>query len=202
MIDIDALALAYQEEWDRIENEDEVRDYDQRTERRQRRAAARDKEIHGYRLRVTAMAALLGAETYMPTGIVPSSADSPQVPPTEGKGNGNGMEWIKEGIKNNCLPPLTWWLSTTLLSTLCPAPQSPARTRKLSTCITRFSRCVRAYVTGQAHGLQHLRARWTEDLSRQNLEYWRNFFEYVKTCRFLVGQDHAPHKRPFFADLE
>ena len=70
MIDIDALALAYQEEWDRIENEDEVRDYDQRTERRQRRAAARDKDMHDYRLRVTAMAALLGAETYKPTGIV------------------------------------------------------------------------------------------------------------------------------------
>lgn len=48
----------------------------------------------------------------------------------------------------------------------------------------------------------HLRARWNEDEARQNLEYWRRFFEYVKTCPFLVGQVYAERKRPFFADLE
>lgn len=44
-----------------------------------------------------------------------------------------------------------------------------------------------------------LRARWNEDPRRQNLEYWRRFFEYVKGCDFLVGRSG---KTPFFADLE
>jgi hypothetical protein len=47
-----------------------------------------------------------------------------------------------------------------------------------------------------------LRARWNEDESRQNLDYWRRFFEYVKTCGFLVGQQAGGAHRPFFADLE
>lgn len=45
----------------------------------------------------------------------------------------------------------------------------------------------------------HLRARWNEDPQRQNLDYWRRFFEYVATCDFLVGRSG---KTPFFADLE
>ncbi len=44
-----------------------------------------------------------------------------------------------------------------------------------------------------------LRARWNEDKERQDLGYWRRFFEYVKTCDFLVGK---AGKEPFFADLE
>lgn len=43
-----------------------------------------------------------------------------------------------------------------------------------------------------------LRARWNEDEQRQNLTYWRRFFEYVGTCDFLVGRSG---KVPFFADL-
>lgn len=49
---------------------------------------------------------------------------------------------------------------------------------------------------------QQLRSRWNEDKSRQNLDYWRRFFEYVKTCGFLVGNQPNPQRRPFFADLE
>lgn len=49
---------------------------------------------------------------------------------------------------------------------------------------------------------QQLRARWNEDPSRQNLAYWRRFFEYVKTCGFLVGVQPNTQRRPFFADLE
>lgn len=49
---------------------------------------------------------------------------------------------------------------------------------------------------------QQLRARWNEDPRRQNLDYWRRFFEYVKTCGFLVGQQSSANRRPFFADLE
>jgi hypothetical protein len=47
-----------------------------------------------------------------------------------------------------------------------------------------------------------LRARWNEDDRRQNLGYWRKFFEYVAQCDFLVGKAHSSVKRPFFADLE
>lgn len=49
---------------------------------------------------------------------------------------------------------------------------------------------------------QQLRARWNEDERRQNLDYWKRFFEYVKTCGFLVGIQPDPRRRPFFADLE
>lgn len=47
-----------------------------------------------------------------------------------------------------------------------------------------------------------LRARWNEDKSRQNLEYWKRLFTYVGTCDFLVGKANDPKKTPFFADLE
>ena len=47
-----------------------------------------------------------------------------------------------------------------------------------------------------------LRARWNEDEARQSLDYWQRFFEYVKACPFLVGQQAGGHHRPFFADLE
>jgi hypothetical protein len=47
-----------------------------------------------------------------------------------------------------------------------------------------------------------LRARWNEDSTRQNMTYWRRFFEYVKTCDFLVGVQPDSRKTPFFADLE
>lgn len=55
---------------------------------------------------------------------------------------------------------------------------------------------VRDWTTARA---TQLRARWNEDPKRQNLEYWRGFFEYVKGCDFLVGR---AGKEPFFADLE
>lgn len=43
-----------------------------------------------------------------------------------------------------------------------------------------------------------LRARWNESKERQNIDYWKRFFEYVRGCDFLVGKTH----KPFFADLE
>lgn len=55
---------------------------------------------------------------------------------------------------------------------------------------------VRDWTTARA---TQLRARWNEDPKRQNLDYWRGFFEYVKGCDFLVGR---AGKEPFFADLE
>lgn len=47
-----------------------------------------------------------------------------------------------------------------------------------------------------------LRARWNEDKNRQNLDYWRRFFEYVKSCDFLVGRVEQNGKAPFFASLD
>jgi hypothetical protein len=50
---------------------------------------------------------------------------------------------------------------------------------------------------------QQLRTRWKEDAARQDLDYWRRFFEYVRDkCGFLVGKSVSPGKRPFLADLE
>jgi len=47
---------------------------------------------------------------------------------------------------------------------------------------------------------QQLRARWNEDPRRQDLDWWRQFFEYVRSCGFLVGRGAGD--RPFVADLE
>jgi hypothetical protein len=46
-----------------------------------------------------------------------------------------------------------------------------------------------------------LRARWNEDEKRQNLQFWRRLFEYVRTCPFLVGQVSGRGNKPFFAAL-
>jgi hypothetical protein len=43
-----------------------------------------------------------------------------------------------------------------------------------------------------------LRARWNEAPERQDLDYWRRFFEYAGQCDFLMGRTD----KPFFADLE
>lgn len=42
-----------------------------------------------------------------------------------------------------------------------------------------------------------LRKRWRDDAERQDLEWWRKFFQYVRTCPFLMGD-----KTEFQADLE
>lgn len=48
-----------------------------------------------------------------------------------------------------------------------------------------------------------LRARWEETPERQNLDYWRRFFEYVAACDFLTGRSPPkPGQKPFFATLD
>lgn len=48
-----------------------------------------------------------------------------------------------------------------------------------------------------------LRTRWRDDAERQTLEWWRGFFDYVKSCPFLVGKkDPGPDREPFLATLE
>lgn len=48
-----------------------------------------------------------------------------------------------------------------------------------------------------------LRSRWREDPERQNLEWWRKFFEYVRESDFLMGRTPPSNGRPpFQASLE
>jgi len=43
-----------------------------------------------------------------------------------------------------------------------------------------------------------LRSRWAEDVQRQNLDWWRKFFEYVSGSPWLMGQN----EKGWSADLE
>jgi hypothetical protein len=47
-----------------------------------------------------------------------------------------------------------------------------------------------------------MRARWREKAERQSLAWWGEFFQYVRDCPFLMGQESSPGREPFFADLE
>lgn len=49
---------------------------------------------------------------------------------------------------------------------------------------------------------QALRARWREKPSRQNLDWWRRFFDYVAKSDFLMGRVSTPGKRPFEVSLD
>jgi hypothetical protein len=48
---------------------------------------------------------------------------------------------------------------------------------------------------------KHLQARWKEDPERQTLEWWRGFFEYIRTCPWLMGQIPGKEGRPFSCSL-
>lgn len=47
-----------------------------------------------------------------------------------------------------------------------------------------------------------LRARWREDARRQNLDWWRGFFEHVAESDFLMGRTQSAGRAPFRGDLE
>jgi hypothetical protein len=49
---------------------------------------------------------------------------------------------------------------------------------------------------------QVLRVRWKEDKSRQSLDWWKRFFEYIAESKFLTGRASAPGKKPFAPGLE
>ncbi|MNK59155.1 hypothetical protein D3C87_782550 [compost metagenome] len=50
---------------------------------------------------------------------------------------------------------------------------------------------------------QALRARWREKAERQNLDWWRKFFDYVATSDFLCGRTKsAPGRKPFDLSLD
>lgn len=47
-----------------------------------------------------------------------------------------------------------------------------------------------------------LARRWAESTERQSLDWWREFFGYVRKSRFLMGQTTGRDGRPFDCDLE
>lgn len=47
-----------------------------------------------------------------------------------------------------------------------------------------------------------LRGRWREDAERQSVDWWRDFFRYVRTCPLLMGQVERRDAAPWAADLE
>lgn len=50
---------------------------------------------------------------------------------------------------------------------------------------------------------QNLRTRWKEDVKRQDLEWWRKFFGYIRSSPFLMGQvDPRPGHTQFYAKLD
>lgn len=58
---------------------------------------------------------------------------------------------------------------------------------------------VRAWTAERASLLQK---RWRSEAKRQDLDYWRDFFEYVATCDLLMGRKPGTNgRRPFRADL-
>lgn len=48
---------------------------------------------------------------------------------------------------------------------------------------------------------RNLRARWREDKDRQDIEWWKGYFEYVAESRFLTGRVTRGDKPSFVADL-
>ena len=49
---------------------------------------------------------------------------------------------------------------------------------------------------------QALRARWREDKSRQSLQWWGRFFDYVAASDFLAGRVSNRDRRPFEISLD
>ena len=51
--------------------------------------------------------------------------------------------------------------------------------------------------------VQRLKARWDEDEQRQNIEWWRGWFERIRRSDFLMGRTTPlPGKKPFMADID
>jgi hypothetical protein len=56
--------------------------------------------------------------------------------------------------------------------------------------------------TWDADRQKFLRGRWREDRERQSVNWWREFFGYVRTCPLLMGQVERRDAPPWSADLE
>jgi hypothetical protein len=49
---------------------------------------------------------------------------------------------------------------------------------------------------------EHLRVRWNEDAKRQNLDWWKRFFDYIGSSPFLTGKVSGANKKPFTPGLD
>lgn len=50
---------------------------------------------------------------------------------------------------------------------------------------------------------KHIQQRWREDPERQNLEWWRGYFRYVRECPLLMGKVDRPNgNAPWQASLD
>lgn len=59
---------------------------------------------------------------------------------------------------------------------------------------------VRVWNSARSKSLQ---ARWREDPKRQDLDWWRRFFEYIAESEFLTGRTQpAPGRDPFVVSLD
>lgn len=48
----------------------------------------------------------------------------------------------------------------------------------------------------------HLRMRWSEDVRRQSLGWWRRFFAYIAESAFLTGKVSGANRKPFTPGLD
>jgi hypothetical protein len=46
-----------------------------------------------------------------------------------------------------------------------------------------------------------LRSRWKEDAERQNLDWWKGFFEFIRESDFLMGRTSSPGRKCFDVSL-
>lgn len=123
----------------------------------------------------------------------PNFPESPRLPPNPADGReGNGMEGIKEGIKAIVPSAADDPLASRPAKPNCPHQEIIDLYHEV------LPQCPQVRDWTPARQTQ-LRARWNEDSGRQNLDYWRLFFEYVSTCDFLMGRTSP---KPFTADLE
>ena len=49
---------------------------------------------------------------------------------------------------------------------------------------------------------KHLQARWASDPRRQNLDYWKNLFEWIRESDWLMGRVTGITGKPFRCSLE
>lgn len=47
-----------------------------------------------------------------------------------------------------------------------------------------------------------LKARWRESTKRQNIDWWKGFFEHIKKSPFLMGQVSSVDRKPFTIGLD
>lgn len=117
-------------------------------------------------------------------------AELPGIPTTEG----NGREGIKEGEGSTSSPATAG--SSTPRAPTCPHQEIIALYHQ---CLPELPEVANWTETRQ----RYLQARWREKESRQNLDWWKRFFEFIKESDFLCGRAPGTNgKKPFRADLE